>query len=411
LNPNIEFKCEESSSVTSNSIVQQKLEQAEDILRETGIDIWLVVARESDTLGDPSLPLILGTSVTWESAFLISHDGSHKAIVGTGDVDNVLQTGAWTDVEGYVEGLGPPLRKALEERNPASIGLSYSTDNSMADGLTYGMYLELQRFLSDTPFWDRITSAEPVASRLRARKSDEEIRRIREAIATTEKIWSETADWLRPGLSEKQISDFMHSRLDHYEVGSSWDWKYCPTVMAGPKSPEGHVGPSDIVTEAGHLLAIDFGVQQNEYTSDMQRTFYFLQNGETDAPDELHEAFGVVDKAIQSGAAALKPGVPGWEVDAAARQVLEEYGAAEWKFAFGHQMGRACHDGGAVLGPKWDRYGQRPYDLIEPSHVYTLEIGFPVEGRGRVQLEEDVVVTETGCEFLTNPQRRLMLIG
>jgi Xaa-Pro aminopeptidase len=74
-------------------------------------------------------------------------------------------------------------------------------------------------------------------------------------------------------------------------------------------------------------------------------------------------------------------------------------------------MGRACHDGGTVLGPKWDRYGERPYDLIEKSQVYTLEIGFPVEGRGRVQLEEDVVVTETGCEFLTMPQRELILIG
>jgi Xaa-Pro aminopeptidase len=64
-----------------------------------------------------------------------------------------------------------------------------------------------------------------------------------------------------------------------------------------------------------------------------------------------------------------------------------------------------------VLGPRWDRYGQRPYDAIEVSQVYTLEIGFPVEGYGRVQLEEDAVVTEVGCEFLTAPQRELILIG
>jgi Xaa-Pro aminopeptidase len=397
--------------MTTNPIVQQKLSQAAVILDEIGIDLWLIVARESDTLGDPSLPLVVGTSVTWESAFLISRDGKHKAIVGTGDVDNVLQTGAWTDVEGYVEGLGPALKSAIEERNPQSIGLSYSTDNSMADGLTYGMYLELERFLGKTPFWDRITSAEPVASRLRARKSAEEIQRIRQAISTTESIWTETAAWLRPGLSEQQISDFMHSRLGEHGVDSSWDWKYCPTVMAGPNSPEGHVGPSDIVTEAGHLLAIDFGVKQNDYTSDMQRTFYFLKDKEREAPSELVEAFGVVDAAIQAGAKALRPGATGWEVDLAAREVLENYGAAEWKFAFGHQMGRACHDGGTVLGPRWDRYGQRPYDQIEESQVYTLEIGFPVEGCGRVQLEEDVVVTSDGCEFLTTPQRSLILIG
>lgn len=397
--------------MNDSGLVAQKLEQATGILDELEMDTWLIVARESDVLGDPSMPLVVGTSVTWESAFLICRDGRHKAIVGTGDVDNVRQTGAWADVEGYVESLGPPLRAALQERDPGRIGLSYSTDNSMADGLTHGMYLELERFLSETPYWSRVTSAEPVASRLRARKSADEIQRIRSAIATTEQIWDETATWLRPGLSEREISDFMHTRLSHYGVDSSWDWKYCPTVMAGPHSPEGHVGPSDIVTEKGHLLAIDFGVRQNEYTSDMQRTFYFLKDGETDAPKELHEAFNVVERAIQAGADALKSGVQGWEVDAAARTVLENHGAEEWKFAFGHQMGRACHDGGAVLGPRWDRYGQRPYDLIEESHVYTLEIGFPVEGRGRVQLEEDVVVTAAGCEFLTAPQRSLILIG
>lgn len=395
----------------SDDLVRQKLAQAASILAETGIDVWLIVARESDVLGDPSLPLVLGTSVTWESAFLIDRDGQHRAIVGTGDVENVRQTGAWDDVEGYVEGLGPELVRALEERDPGTIGLSYSTDNSMADGLTHGMYLELERFLEATPYWNRKCSAEPVASRLRARKSADELQRIRDAIATTEQIWTDTAEWLRPGVSEQQISDFMHDRLEHYQVDSSWDWKYCPTVMAGPDSPEGHVGPSEIHTQAGHLLAIDFGVRQNQYTSDMQRTFYFLHDGEQRAPDEVVEAFSVVDRAIQAGAEALKPGVPGWKVDSAARKVLEDYGAAEWKFAFGHQMGRACHDGGTVLGPRWDRYGQRPYDLIEASQVYTLEIGFPVAGYGRVQLEEDVVVTDDGCQFLTNPQRELILIG
>jgi Xaa-Pro aminopeptidase len=397
--------------MSTETLVRQKLSQAAEILDEVGIDIWLIVARESDVLGDPSLPLVVGTSVTWESAFLIDRNGSHKAIVGTGDVANIEQTGAWDDVEGYVEGLGPALRAAIEEREPSSIGLSYSTDNSMADGLTYGMFLELQRFLEGTPYWDRICSAEPVASRLRARKSNDEIDRIRAAIVTTEKIWDETAKWLRPGLSEQQISDFMHDRLLHHGVDSSWDWRYCPTVMAGPNTPIGHVGPTDIKTEPGHLLAIDFGVRQNDYTSDMQRTFYFLRDGESSAPPELQEAFGVVDRAIQAGAEALKPGVAGWEVDAAAREVLREYGAEEWNFAFGHQMGRACHDGGSVLGPKWDRYGQRPYDLIEASQVYTLEIGFGVKGCGRVQLEEDVVVTADGCEFLTTPQRELILIG
>lgn len=404
------MKGDRGDVMTSGHIPSQKRAQVTGILDEAGIDLWLILARESDVLGDPSLPLLVGTSVTWESALLLSRTGEHFAIVGTGDADNLRQTGDWSRVDGYVEGLGPPLRSAIESLDPQSIGLSYSRDNAMADGLTYGMYLELERFLGDTPYWGRICSAEPVASKLRSRKSAEEVTRIREAISTTERIWDELADWLRPGLTEREISAFMHQRLEHYGVDSSWDWQYCPTVMAGPHTPLGHVGPTEIATEPGHLLAIDFGVRQNEYTSDMQRTFYFLHDEMSEPPPEVVEAFRVVDQAIQAGARTLKPGVAGWEVDQAARNVLEEHGAEPWDFAFGHQMGRACHDGGTVLGPRWDRYGERPYDQIEPGQVYTLEIGFPVAGYGRVQLEEDVLVTGAGCEFLTAPQRELRVI-
>jgi len=98
----------------SANLVREKLAQATEILNELDIDLWLVVARESDTLGDPSLPLVVGTSVTWESAFLISRTGRHRAIVGTGDVENIKQTGAWNDVVGYVEGISEPLRKDAE---------------------------------------------------------------------------------------------------------------------------------------------------------------------------------------------------------------------------------------------------------------------------------------------------------
>jgi Xaa-Pro aminopeptidase len=392
-------------------LIREKLEQATGVLNELDMDAWILVARESDTLGDPSLPLVVGTNVTWPSAFIVRRDGKHRAIVATGDVANVRQTGAWDDVVGYVESLGPPLLEALEEFDPQTIALNYSTDNTMADGLTFGMYLELQRFIGKTPYWDRITSGEPVVSRVRGRKSAEELRRIRAAIATTETIWDELKAWLRPGVSELDVYDFMHERLRAHGVGPAWYGPYCPIVDAGPGSPEGHVGATDMELKRGNLVVVDFGVTQDDYTSDMQRNFYLLRDGETKPPAEVVEAFEVVADAIQAGAAALKPGVPGWEVDQAARNVLERHGAETWNYGFGHQMGRACHDGGAMLSPRWDRYGQRPYDLIEESQVYTLEIGFPVEGYGRVQLEEDAVVTSNGCELLTNAQRELILIG
>ena len=134
------------------NIVREKLAQAVDILDEEDVDLWMLVARESDVMGDPSLPLVVGTSVTWESAFLVSRDGDHVAIVGTGDVANIKTTGAWDNVIGYVEGISENLIAEIEKRNPRNIALNYATDDSMADGLTHGMYLLLEEQLKDTGY-------------------------------------------------------------------------------------------------------------------------------------------------------------------------------------------------------------------------------------------------------------------
>ena len=392
-------------------LLRQKLDQATQILDELDIDLWMPVARESDTLGDPILPLILGTSVTWESAFLISRTGNHRAIVGSGDVENVGQSGAWTDVTGYVQDFGAALIEALAEYDPRTLALNYSIDNFMADGLTHGMYLRLEDILGETPYWARVVSGEPVSVRVRARKSAEEQRRIRQAVATTAEIWDETDAWLHPDLTELEIAGFMHDQLDARGITSAWDWAYCPTVIAGPDSPGFHSGPGAFAINPGETLAIDFGVKQDLYTSDMQRTWYLLKPGETEAPALVREAFAVVDEVIQSAAQALKPGVRGWEVDKVGRDIFAGAGFEEWPYALGHQIGRIEHDGGTMLAPKWERYGTRPDGIVEADEVYALEIGTVVEGYGWVSLEENLVVTADGAEFLSAPQRDLMLVG
>jgi len=392
------------------SIVEEKLTQAVQVLNELDIDLWLLLARESDTLGDPSLPLVVGTSVTWESAFLISRSGEHLAIVGTGDVENIKQTGAWPNITSYVQGLSAPLRAAIERYDPGSIALNYSKDNSLADGLTYGMYLNLQDILDATPYWSRIVSGEPVASRVRGRKSPQEIERMRRSVVTTNEIWGALRDWLRPGRTEREIAAFMHQEVDRRGLGTAWDRRYCPSVTAGPDSPVGHTGPTDVAILPGQLLSLDFGILQDEYTSDLQRTYYFLAPGETEPPEAVRRGYEIIAGAIQAGAEALRPGKQGWEVDAVARELLQREAGEDWAFAFGHQMGRAVHDGGCVLGPRWERYGKRPYDPIEAGHVYTLEIGMKVPGYGWLALEDDVVVVEDGCEFLGPPQTGPILI-
>lgn len=107
---------------------------------------------------------------------------------------------------------------------------------------------------------------------------------------------------------------------------------------------------------------------------------------------------------------ALKPGVSGWEVDAVAREYFTRHGLPEYLHAFGHNVGRVAHDGGVTLGPRWDRYGQTPYMPVEAGNVFAIELGAQVPGKGWIYLEENVLVTEDGAQWLSSPQRELTVI-
>jgi Xaa-Pro aminopeptidase len=388
-----------------SQLVREKVEQAIGILEETGIDLWLTFVRETSAGGDPVLPLIYGEGdLTWQSALLLSRSGQRAAIVGRYEAEAARATGAYPVVVAYDESLAPDLLRMLRELDPAQIALNYSLDDVLADGLGHGLYQVLVGYLQGTPYAERILSAEGIISMLRGRKSPEEVARIRAAIATTAKIYERTFETIRPGMTEIEIGQFMEGQREELGVGPAWHAGHCPTVNAGADSPVGHVERGEYAVARGQLVHFDFGVQQQGYCSDIQRTVYVLSAGEDTAPQEVRRAFDTVARAIQAAVKAMKPGVMGKEVDAIARRIVTGAGYPEYKHATGHQVGRLAHDGGAILGPKWPRYGQTPNLPLEAGHVYAVELGVQVEGRGYVGLEENVLVTESGAEYLSEPQ-------
>jgi Xaa-Pro aminopeptidase len=137
--------------------------------------------------------------------------------------------------------------------------------------------------------------------------------------------------------------------------------------------------------------------------------WYVRRPGESEPPAQVQRAFDTVVRAIDAGAAALRPGVRGFEVDAAARRVVVEAGYPEFKHGLGHSLGRAVHDGGTMLGPRWPCYGRNTEAAVEAGNVFTLELSVTTEG-GVVGLEEDVLVTASGCEFLSDPQRHIWIV-
>jgi Xaa-Pro aminopeptidase len=99
-------------------------------------------------------------------------------------------------------------------------------------------------------------------------------------------------------------------------------------------------------------------------------------------------------------------------VDAASRATVEEWDFPEPGFVFGHGCGQVAHDGGGLLGPEWERYGDSPRFTIKPGNVFAVEMDLEVpEGGGLIGLEEEVVVTPEGATYLSHPQRELKLLG
>jgi Xaa-Pro aminopeptidase len=397
-------------AVAQGSLVREKVDQAVEILREQDVDLWLTLVRETSLTSDPCLDLIAGTYSAWTGAFLISAAGEKTAIVGRFDVPSVAEIGAY-DVIGYDESIRPALLETVERLAPSSIALNYSDSDPAADGLTHGLWRLLQDTFAETPFRERFVSSEAIVNALRGRKSAAEVQRIRGAIHETEEIFDAVTHGLRPGLSELEIAARMHEEIEQRGLGYAWGRDHCPAVNAGPEKDVGHAPPGDLKAKRGELLHVDFGVSKAGYCSDLQRVWYLLDQGETAAPEEITRAWDALWAAMDAGAAALRPGAVGWEVDAAARESLVGAGYPEPMYALGHQLGRSAHDGGTTLAPRWDRYGAAPLGVVEEGNVFTLEYGAAVPGRGYIGLEEDVLVTAEGIEWLSTPQRELCLVS
>jgi len=392
------------------TLVQEKANQAVSILREQDVDCWLTFVRETSAAGDPVLPLIYGeASLTWESALIFSKAGGRTAIVGSFEVDAARATGAYSEVIPYDQAIRPHLVNVLQRSNPRSIAVNISQSDVYADGLTHGMYEKLQTYLSGTPFASRLVSAEKIIGALRGRKTAVEVERVRKAVEITRGIFELAFQRSVVGMTEQEIHRIMQDEVRQMGLGFAWSPSGCPIVNAGPESPIGHAAPTEIALQPGHILHIDFGVRSEEYCSDIQRVAYFLRPGEVQPPAEVQHGFDTIVRAIRESAAALRPGVLGCDIDAIARQVLVKAGYPEYKHALGHQLGREAHDGGALLGPLWERYGDSPLQPVEAGQIFTIEPSLFVAGYGEMGVEEDVLVTESGVEFLSQPQTELIL--
>ncbi|RJP73601.1 MAG: aminopeptidase P family protein [Ignavibacteriales bacterium] len=394
----------------SKEMILEKIAQAVNILNEKNIDMWLIFVRESSNIKDPSMDIVVGTNCTWPSAFIITKSGDTIAILGSLDVPNMQMQGTYQNIIGYVKSINEPLVTTLQKYKPNKIAINFSRDSNIADGLTHGMYLELVDQLKDTEYINRLISSEEIISALRGRKSPAELELMKTAIKETLRIFDDVTNFMKPGMTEQEVASFVKNLVKERSLGLAWEKDYCPSVFSGPDTAGAHAGPTNRVIQPGHVLNIDFGVNYKGYCSDLQRTWYILRENEDAPPAEVLRGFNIIKESIQLSAKELKPGKLGCEIDDVARKYITSNGYEEYPHALGHQIGRMAHDGGGLLSPRWERYGDLPFKTIEENQVYTIEPRLPVKNYGIATIEEEVVVTKDGCEFLSSPQENIFLI-
>lgn len=390
------------------NLVEEKIKQALDILKTLDIDLWLTYVRKTSEITDPSLFFLTKhQNLTWETALLLSQEGESIAICGRFDVPNIEDARVYDEIIAYDEDIKGQLLNVLQRIEPDTIAVNYSTNDTAADGLTHGLWIKLTNMLKEIHYDQKLRSSEEILAKLRGRKTSTELDRIKEAIRISQEGHAKLANALHLGMSETDI----HEWLSDYSASNNVSFAYPPLIHVGPETTVGHARPQPTVTiQPGCIVHLDYGVFYKGYASDIQRMHYILKEGEAKPPAKVQNAFDTIVKAINQGADKLEPGVKGWKVDQAARNIIVDAGFPEYKHGLGHQIGRNVHDGGCILAPKWERYGKTPLYQVEKGQVFTLEVTVFLEEHGMCGLEEDVLVTQEGCKFLSEQQTDLHLL-
>lgn len=386
------------------SLQIEKVNQAISYLNEGFADAWLIYASESS---DPCLPLVPGVATVGPGVFLFTANQGSYAICSSIDAQDIEESGVFDEVVKHSNSLEESLQQLMESLELKKIALNYSLEEPLADGLTTGRYRWLMNVFARLESLE-LVSSEPFLTKLRSIKSATELQYIQQAVDDTIDIYDAVFAKLKPGLTEKEAGDlFVEEMLARDLVNGIDRTPSRPIVM---KNNIAHRPPSDSVIEPGDLVIFDFSTEFNGYVSDIARTVYFLKEGEIKAPEHIIDTFNTIHEAITNCKEAMKPGKKGQEIDAVARNLYIERAYPEISHATGHQIGRDVHDGGVLLGPAWKRYGSSPHGELEAGMVFTIEPTIFMEEGVHFIVEENVVITDSGAEWLSRRQDQLISI-
>ncbi len=225
-----------------------------------------------------------------------------------------------------------------------------------------------------------------LVAELRERKDAVEIELMREAAALGVRLFEESLEFVVPGATENEVAMAIEYQA---RMAGAERMSFETIVASGERSALPHGRATNAKLPRRGFVTLDFGVVLDGYCSDMTRTVHM---GKARAGER--EAYDAVLEAQETGVAAVRAGVTGAEVDAAARGSLERAGLAEWfTHSTGHGVGMEIHEA--------PRLGKMSGDTLRTGMVITIEPGVYLPTRFGVRIEDTVVVTRAGAENLT----------
>lgn len=233
--------------------------------------------------------------------------------------------------------------------------------------------------------------------RLRLRKDEEEIARLRRAAELTDQAFEFALESVKPGLTELEVA----WELEKFMRESGSQGIAFPFIIAtGSNSALPHATPGERKLKRGELLLLDIGARYEGYCADLTRMIALGRPSKRE-----RGIYELVLRAQEAALGGIKAGLDGLAADSLAREVIQEAGfGANFGHGLGHGVGLAVHE-----GPRLSPLAEKG-DLLESGMVVTVEPGIYLVGEFGVRIEDLTVVREEGLEVLSKAPKELRSI-